>query len=471
VETAPALASESRLARWATDIDHPRHRWHVLTVLMVGVFSSAFPTTLLSASLPDIAADLDTSTSVITWVQTAPAIVFAVGMPFFGKLGDLHGHRRAFIFGFLSVAASALLTAVAWNAGSLIGFRCIGQLAGSATSTAAFGLIASVFEREDRVKAIGLYTSVLAISPVIAVVAGGPLIDAVGWRLLFVMQFVPATLAVLAALPILPETPRHPAARFDIAGASTMGIGITAVLFAINRGSPWGWDSPAVIAGFVLGPAALALFVVVERSRAEPLLPLEFFQDRNFTAALLTNAVLQLSYIGGFAIAPFMVHRLFGYNTYRTSMVIAVRPVLFSVGAWLAGRHSERVDNRQAQVIGSVLLTAGSLVTAWGAAEVSLTLIIVGLAVVGLGGGFGRPANVTSITNSVPQDDVGIATGVLNLTGQIGSAVGITVLLAMVGESIDPSSFAAASLVATAVASLSIATALLLRPASRHPSM
>ena len=135
----------SRRDRYQAD---PRYRWYVLTVLMIGVFSSAFPTTLLSASLPDIAKDLDAPTSVITWVQSAPAIAFAVGMPFFGKIGDLHGHRRAFILGFIGLATSALLTSLAWNAGSLIAFRCIGQMAGAATSTAAFGLIAAVFVRE-----------------------------------------------------------------------------------------------------------------------------------------------------------------------------------------------------------------------------------------------------------------------------------------------------------------------------------
>jgi MFS family permease len=209
-------------------------------------------------------------------------------------------------------------------------------------------------------------------------------------------------------------------------------------------------------------------FALIERSRAEPLLPLEFFAERDFTAALLTNAILQVSYLGGFAIAPFMVHRLFGYGTYRTSLVIAVRPVLFSVGAWVAGRNSERVDTRTAQVAGSTLLTVGSLITAWGASEVSLGLIIVGLGIVGFGVGLGRPSNVTSITNSVSQSDVGIATGVLNMTGQIGTAVGITVLLAMVGDSSAPSTFAQASLVATAIAAVSIGTALLLRPTVRH---
>jgi DHA2 family methylenomycin A resistance protein-like MFS transporter len=204
--------------------------------------------------------------------------------------------------------------------------------------------------------------------------------------------------------------------------------------------------------------------VSIERSRLEPLLPLAFFGNRNFTAALVTNGVLHLSYLGGFTIAPFMVNRLFGYGTYKTSLIIAVRPVLFSAGAWYAGRTAGRVGSRRVQVTGSVLLTLGSMITAAGAGWRSLPLLLVGLGVVGAGVGYGRPANTTTITNSVSERDVGIATGVLNMTSQIGAAVGVTVLLAMVGDSIEPSAFVIASLAAAAVAAVSILTASLLSP-------
>jgi len=443
----------------------------VLTVLLVGVFSSAFPTTLLSASLPDIAKDLETSTSVITWVQTAPAIAFAVGMPFFGKLGDLYGHRRAFIYGFAGLAVSALLTSLAWSAGALIAFRCLGQMSGAATSTAAFGLIAAVFEREERVKAIGTYSSVLAISPVIAVVAGGPLVEAVGWRLLFVFQCALALVAVLAAIPVLPETPRRESKGFDVAGAFTLGLGVTALLFSINRGNPWGWDHAMVLAGFVVGPVSLIAFVFIERGRESPLLPLEFFRHRNFSAALVTNSIVHMSYIGGFTIAPFLVNRLFHYGTYKTSLVIAVRPVLFSAGAWWASRTAGRVGVRVTQITGGLFLTAGSLITAWAAAAASLPLLVVGLGVVGLGVGYGRPANTAAVTNAVDERDVGIATGVLNMMAQIGSAVGVTILLAYVGDSMSATVFTGASLLAAAIAAVSVGTATLLRSdAKMRPS-
>jgi MFS family permease len=430
----------------------------VLFVTMVGVAASAFPTTLLSAALPDIAEDLNTSTSVISWVQAAPAIAFAVGMPFFGKLGDLHGHRRTFVFGFTAMTIGAIGTALAWNAGALIAIRTVAQLAGAATSTAAFGLIASVFQRDERARAIGLYTAVLAMSPVVAVVAGGPIIEQVGWRWLFVAQAVPAAAAIVVGYVILPDTNRQPATRFDFAGALTLTGGVTATLLAVNRGNPWGWTHPVVGGGFVIGPLLLALFVRIENRTDSPLLPLPMLRRREFSLPVITNGLVQLSYIGGFTIAPFMIARLFGYGTYTTALIIAIRPVAFSLAAWIAGRQSQRFDVRLFQVSGNAVVAFSCVLTAFGAWHHSLPLLIAGLILTGAGVGYGRPSNAVSVTNSVHESDVGIATGVLNMVSTIGSAVGTTVMLAIVGDHVHGAPFAHASLVAAAVGLLSVAT-------------
>jgi MFS family permease len=441
-----AISTTARTQRW------------VLFVTMVGVAASAFPTTLLSASLPDIAADLHTSTDVISWVQAAPAIAFAVGMPFFGKLGDLYGHRRTFVLGFAAMTVGAIATALAWNAGALIGIRTVAQLAGAATSTAAFGLIASVFEREDRARAIGLYTAVLAMSPVVAVVAGGAIIERIGWRWLFVFQAVPAAAAIVIGLAILPDTARQRSVRFDFLGAITLTAGVTATLLAVNRGNPWGWGDPVVVGGFIAGPLLLALFVRIEQHTTTPLLPIAMLRRREFNLPVVTNGLVQLSYIGGFTIAPFMLQRIFGYSTYRSALIIAIRPVAFSIAAGVAGRQSPRFDVRWFQVTGNAVVVISGVITAYGAWHRSLTLIIIGLVLTGAGVGYGRPSNAVAVTNSVHETDVGVATGVLNMVSTIGSAVGTTVMLAIVGDHHDGAPFAHASLVAAAVGLLSVAT-------------
>ena len=209
--------------------------------------------------------------------------------------------------------------------------------------------------------AIGLYTAVLAMSPVIAVVAGGPIIERIGWRWLFVFQAVPATVAIIVGYVILPDTPRKTGTRFDVLGAMTLAGGITTTLLAINRGNPWGWTHPIVVGGFIIGPLLLALFVRIENHTDSPLVPMGMLRRREFSLPVVTNGLVQLSYMGGFTIAPFMLSRLFGYKTYKTALIIAIRPIAFSIAAWIAGRQGRRFDVRVFQISGNAVVAFSSV--------------------------------------------------------------------------------------------------------------
>jgi DHA2 family methylenomycin A resistance protein-like MFS transporter len=190
-----------------------------------------------------------------------------------------------------------------------------------------------------------------------------------------------------------------------------------------------------VLGGFLVGPLVLACFVRIERRVRHPLLPLGYFNRRNFSTPILTNGLVQCAYIGGFTVAPFMVKALFGYTTRKTALLIAIRPVFFSIGASVAGRHDRRMG-----------------------ARFILPLTVISLAVVGWGVGYARPANTAAVTNAVDMADVGVAAGIQNMVGSLGAAIGTTVMLAVVGESTDGAVFAHAALAGTAIAIVSIFT-------------
>jgi MFS family permease len=285
-----------------------------------------------------------------------------------------------------------------------------------------------------------------------------PINERLGWRWLFIFQAVPASIAIVVGYIILPDTPRKLSTRFDLPGAATLTGGITATLLAVNRGSPWGWTHPIVVGGFVIGPLLLALFVRIENHSKSPLLPMGMVRRREFSLPVVTNGLVQLSYIGSFTIAPFMVRGLFGYKTYTTALIIAIRPVAFSIAAWIAGRQAQRFDVRLFQVSGNAVIAISAVITAFGAWHRSLPLLIAGLILTGAGVGYGRPSNTVSVTNSVHESDVGIATGVLNMVSTIGSAIGTTVMLAIVGDHRNGAPFAHASLVAAVVGVLSVFT-------------
>ena len=436
----------------------------VLLVTLVGVAASALPTTLLSAVLPTIARDLRTTTSAITWVQTAPSIAFAIGLPLMGKIGDLAGHRRVFIGGFAAMALTALATAASPNVGVLIATRTANQLAGAATNTAAFGLIAHTFaDSHERTRAFALYTSTMALSPVVAVIAGGPLVEAVGWPLLFVGQAAFAAIAVAVAWPILPDTPRRAAFRFDFAGALALAAAVTAFLFAVNRMRPWGFDHPVVLASLAAVPVLAVAFAGIERRQLEPLMPLRYFGVPLFSATAVSNFLSQCAYMGGFTIAPFIFSRLFGYSTGKTALLIIVRPVFFSLFSWVASRHHARWPLHRIQTAGNAALAAAGIVTAIGVSRHSLWILIAGLALAGVGVGYTRPGIVTAITAAVDARDVGVANGVNNMASTAGSAIGITALLAIVGDHAERGPFVLASVAAGAIAATAAAVSLLMR--------
>lgn len=433
---------------------------HVLVVTLVGVAAASLPSTLLSAVLPAIAVDLGASTDTITWVQTAPSIAFAVGLPLFGKVGDLIGHRKLFITGFAAMSLTSLVTAASPNALALILARTANQLAGSATSTAAFGLLAYAYsEAANRARAFGLYASVLSISPVIAVVAGGPLVDAIGWQILFVFQSAFAAASVFVAWPLLIETPRGghaahrsgdnpPAFDFDLAGSLTLSAFVTALLFGVNRLRPWGIGHPAVWLSLAAVIPLMVSFIRIQQRAANPLMPLRYFKRPMFSATVASNLFSQASFMGSFTLAPFMLARLFDYRPSTIARIVIVRPLFFALAAWWAGRFQTRVGLRTIQVGGNAVLCAGGLFAAWAAYERSLPLVLIALAVAGAGSGASRPGTTSAVTNAVEVSDVGIASGVNNLAQNAGSAVGVTALLGVIADQTARQPFVVASLIA-----------------------
>lgn len=436
-----------------------KDRWRVLAIAMVGIGATAFPVTILSASLPEVARDLDTSDTVISWVVAAPLLALAVGTPIAGKLGDVHGHRRSYLWGYGLSVVFAALTATAWNAGSLIAFRTLGQATGAATGPAALAIIMQVFPREERSKAIGYWSGVTALSPTIGTVVGGPLVDALGWRIIFVIQAVGSAVALAAAFRLLPETRQRADVSFDLPGAALLGAGVGAVMLAVNRGPAWGWSHHLVIAGFVLGPLLLVAFTAVERRSRSPLLPLEWFGRPEFTYSMLSQLFANMGYFGTLVVTPFLLTRVFGYSTTAVALLIVVRPLAFTVAAAVAGRQAASHGVRRLTIAGMALLVIGNALTGVGGELELMVVVLVALFVAGWGQGYARPGLVTAVANSVDDEDLGTATGTLNMTGQIGSSIGITVLATLLGESSSVDRFMVVYLVGAAISAFALAFA------------
>jgi EmrB/QacA subfamily drug resistance transporter len=405
-----------------------RFPWLVLGTVLFGLFSVGFTITILAVSLSTIAKDVDSTKTTLTWVITGPLLAFGIVGPAFGKAGDLFGQKRVYLLGMLGSAVFAIGIALSWNAASLIAFRVLASGFGAATGPASMALIYSVFPQERRVQAMGYWSMVGAGAPVLGVVAGGPIVEALSWRVIFLVQAPLAVFGLLLAALVLPETERGARTRFDVLGTVLLGIGVTTVLFALNRGPVLGWSSVVVLGGFIVSPIAVVLFVVWERRAPSPLLRLDYFRSRNVAAPIATQFFTNFAYMGGFIITPFLLDDVFGYGETRVGLLSISRPLTFAIAAPIAGYVALRLGERMMGVAGAALVAVSMVLLARVGASSSDWLVVLGLAVSGMGLGTSSPSMAATIANAVDEADLGIAGAAQQMMTQIGVVAGIQLM-------------------------------------------
>jgi MFS family permease len=439
----------------------------VLLAALAGMFTAAFPITILAVSLGAIAHEFDASETAVAWVIAGPMLLSAVALPLLGKLGDLHGHRRVFLAGYAAATVTAGLTALSWDLYSLIVFRALAEALGGATLPTAMALILSVYARNRRVRAMGWWAMTAAGAPALGLIAGGPLVEWLGWRIVFVLQAGFSLVTLLLAALVLCETPRQ-RVRFDAAGAIALALAVGGFMFALGRGRVVGLLAPSIAVSCLAGVLGLLLFVYIERRADAPLLPLDFFGRRNFTAPILSNALMGAAYMGAFVLAPLVLIGLFGFSISVAAAIMLLRTFSFTVtspvGGWLGGRVGERT----AAVLGAGTMTAAMVAMIVGVLEGSLMAFGSGLALQGIGLGVALPSLTSSISNAVPDKDLGIASAANGLTGQTGSAFGVTLLTMVYGGTNTGSGFGRAFAVGAVLSALSLVAAAFVRPTDRR---
>jgi EmrB/QacA subfamily drug resistance transporter len=442
--------------------------WSVLVVALVGLFTVSVTITLLAVSLVDIAKDIGSDETTLSWVITGPMLAFGVVGPAFGKAGDMWGHKKVFLVGLAGAGVFAFATAVAWDATSLIIFRTLSASFGAATAPPAMAIINRMFDTEQRVKALGYFSLVSAGAPVLGVVIGGPLVEAIGWRVIFLIQAPLCFVALLVALVRMPETERGERSKFDVAGSVLLAVGITSCLLAVNRGSIWGWTSPGVIGGFGVGLAALSLFVAAERRAEYPLVPLSWLRRRNVTGPLASTFFANFAYMGGFILTPVLLEEGLGYSTAFVGLLIIARPLAFSITAPVAGYATVRVRERVAGMAGAAVIFVSMMMLGMIDADSTSTFIAAALAMSGVGLGISAPAMTATVANAVADEDLGVAAAVQQLMTQVGAVVGIQVMQTVQASTEETSgevgSFANAYHVGAVAAVVAVALAVVVRP-------
>lgn len=402
--------------------------WALLLVVLTALFTVGFTITILVVSLQSIADEFGSSVSVVSWSITGPMLAFGVVGPAYGKAGDLWGHKRVFVGGLFGAGVFAALTAVAWDATSMIAFRTLSATLGAATGPATMAYINRLFSSDQRVRPLSYWSFVNAIAPVLGVVAGAPIVDAFGWRVIFAVQAPLCVVGVIIAFWLLPDTERQADVRFDVRGSIALALGATAILAGINQGPRWGWTNPTILALLVVGALSLRWFVAVERTAVDPLLPLRWVRTRNIALPILSQALSNFAYMGGFLMAPLIMADVLGYDTSKISLVVIARPLTFAVVAPLASLVTMRIGERATGMFGAMSVVASMTLFAFVSVDSALWFVIIALALSGAGVGIANPALTSLVANAVDDRDLGVAGAMQQLMNQIGAVLGAVVM-------------------------------------------
>jgi predicted MFS family arabinose efflux permease len=307
-------------------------------------------------------------------------------------------------------------------------------------------------------------------APTIGLVAGGPLIDVVGWRAIFFAFALVSVVALVVGVLVLRDTPRQARVPLDYLGAATLGGGVLAALLGVTRGAQAvqrdGLGSlvdPVTILLVVAAVVALVLFVAIERRATHPMLKLRYFRRRNFTSPLLSSALTQFAYMGGFVVVPLLLDDVYGWTVAGTALIMAPRPGAFSVSSPLGGYAASRFGERTPIIVGAGLMVASMGAFALASAGGALLLIIAGLVLSGVASGVSAPGYASMVAGAVDSEDLGIANGMSQQMLFIGIVSGIQVMLVLVGDTPSTGQYARTFLFGGLVAALGFAVALAAR--------
>ncbi len=450
----------------AVVVDDDSYANKLLWTVLLAVVAFSASMTIVSASLTVIADDLDATAGTLSWSVTGLFLAMAVATPIMGKLGDTFGHRRIFLIGAAILTIGTALCGLAWSAGAFIAFRIMVGFGISFTMPNGMAMIMAAFSTERRPVAMGWFQMAMTGAPVIGLIAGGPMIEAWGWRTVFAILAPLAAAGWIVAWRVIRPTPRGEPVPIDWLGAGLLGTTVLAFLLALEAFKVDNTTLVAVLA--TVAAVSLVLFVLVERRVARPLLELRYFGRRNFTGPLIAQPLSQFAYMGGFLIIPLLLGEVYGLGVREIALVLVARPGVFSLASPIGGRLSLRFGQRAMIVGGSIVMVAAMGTFAASAMVSSVALVVAGNALSGLGMGISSPSFSTTIAGAVDPADLGVANGMGTTVMNIGMLTGIQAMFVMLGDGRAPEDFRAVFLFGGIVAAVGIIGGLMVHPKPRR---
>jgi EmrB/QacA subfamily drug resistance transporter len=420
------------MSRYQHLITDDNRKWWTLGAMCLALFMVMLDNTVVNVALPSIQRDLGASISGLEWIVNGYTLSFAVLLAVGGRMGDIFGRRRMFVFGVIVFTLASTTAGLAPTNFALVASRVAQGVGAAFMMPGTLSIITDAFPPSERGKAIGTWAGVSALALAVGPVLGGFLTEYVSWRAIFYINLPVGILAVLAALFVVRESRDTTVGRrVDVLGVGILTVGLTAIVLALIEGNNWGWDSLAVLGLIAFSLVSLVWFVLTELRVKAPIVEFGLFKSRNFIGSVTVAFIISFAMMGVFFFLALYMQNILGYSALEAGVRFLPTTLVIMVLAPLAGRLSDRIGPRWPIVAGMALIALSLYL--FSRTEVGTTFADLMPSFILLGAGIGLTMSPmsTAAMNSVVTAKAGVASGILSMFRMIGGTFGVALLGAL----------------------------------------
>jgi EmrB/QacA subfamily drug resistance transporter len=423
-------------------LNEGNRRWWTLAAMCFALFMVMLDNTVVNVALPSIQSDLRASTAALEWTVNAYTLAFGVLLVTGGRLGDIFGRRKIFLFGVVLFATSSAFIGFSQSQAWLIGGRAMQGVGAALMMPGTLSIISNAFPPEERGKAIGTWAGVSALALAIGPVVGGLLVEQVSWQSIFFINLPVAAGAIAVTLFATHESRDDTVLpKLDIAGITTITIGLTALTLALVEAGSWGWGSPRILALLALAATGLAAFAYTERRVPVPMVDLSFFRSSTFLGSNIVAFVVSFSMLGMFFFLSLYMQQVLKFSPLEAGLRFMPTTLMVIVVAPIAGRLTDKIGPRPLMTAGLALVAISLFWLSFLSIDTSFQFLLGGFVLMGIGISLVMSPMSTAAMNAVDKSKAGVASGILSMSRMVGGTLGIAVLGTIISHATTPATF------------------------------
>jgi EmrB/QacA subfamily drug resistance transporter len=438
------------------------HQKVALSIILASYFIIILDISVVITGLPKIMAELHFSSTSLSWIQSAYTLTFGGFLLLGARAGDILGRKKMYLIGLAIFIITSLIISMAHTPEVMLSARAVQGIGAAILAPSTLALLSINFaDTHDRSRAMAYYSSVAGIGATVGLVAGGVFADLLSWRVGFFINVPLGLLLFFSALKHLQESEKH-AGKFDLAGAITSTIGMSALVFGIVNSAKDGWTAALTLSSLFVGVVLLAVFILNERNAAQPIMPLRLLNNRIRAGAYITRIFYLGGMVGFFFFITQYLQLVKGFTPFAAGVAFMPMTLVNFVAAIQAQKLSRKWGNTNLLVSGSFITFIGVLCLSYITSDTNyITGIALPMVLIGIGQGFAFAPMTGFGVHDVDSRDTGAASGLVNVSHQIGSSLGLGILVVIFETSV-PSDLASTSVLAHRIANTMSMSALML---------